>query len=150
MKKYGSMKHKPEWSKTRNTLGKVIFLVSLGGNAIAVVTGGTISLIAEKYYNSTPVAVTGTLIYNVLCINPLKSYILGEVQGGLPSVNLPPFSTTWNGTYYSFEGMLIEYGSLLAFCPLIAFLEHIAIVKAFSMKMLRLISIILADNYFWF
>lgn len=66
MKKYGSMKHNSEWSKTRNTFGKIIFLVSLGGNAIAVVTGGTISLIAEKYYNCTPVAITGTTLFSII------------------------------------------------------------------------------------
>lgn len=59
--------------------------------------------------------------------------ILGDVQGGFPSVGLPPFSSTLNDTSFTFIDMLGVYGSSLAFCPLIAFLEHIAIVKAFSM-----------------
>lgn len=58
--------------------------------------------------------------------------ILGDVQGGFPSVGLPPFSSTLNDTSFTFIDMMGVYGSSLAFCPLIAFLEHIAIVKAFS------------------
>lgn len=46
--------------------------------------------------------------------------------------------------------MLTEYGSLLAFCPLIAVLEHIAIVKAFSMTIPILISSIRANILFGF
>lgn len=114
IKRYGSLHNKPEWSRNRNVLGKFIFYLSLGGTALAVVTGTSIAYVADKYYNATPFLLTGSVV------------------GGLPSFGLPPFSTTWNGTYFSFTDMLSEYGTLIAFCPMVAFLEHIAIVKAFS------------------
>jgi len=44
----------------------------------------------------------------------------------------PPFGTTYNGTVFTFTDMLSNYGTSIAFVPLVAFLEHIAIVKAFS------------------
>nr|CAD7198906.1 unnamed protein product [Timema douglasi] len=56
----------------------------------------------------------------------------GEVAGGLPSLHLPPFSTTYNGTQYSFVGMANEMGILLFLVPLISILESIAIAKAFA------------------
>nr|CAD7263012.1 unnamed protein product [Timema shepardi] len=55
-----------------------------------------------------------------------------EVAGGLPSLHLPPFSTTYNGTQYSFVGMANEMGILLFLVPLISILESIAIAKAFA------------------
>nr|CAH7721952.1 unnamed protein product [Callosobruchus chinensis] len=33
----------------------------------------------------------------------------GNVDGGLPDFTLPPFSTTYNGTYYSFTDMMENY-----------------------------------------
>ncbi|KAL1517830.1 hypothetical protein ABEB36_001546 [Hypothenemus hampei] len=114
LRKFGSLKNKPEWSKNRNILSKVIFYFCLSGNALAVITGISIAYIAEQYYNSTPLI------------------LAGQVDGGLPTFSLPPFSITWNNTYFNFSDILSEYGSLLVFCPLIAILEHIAIVKAFS------------------
>ncbi|XP_019759137.1 sodium-independent sulfate anion transporter isoform X2 [Dendroctonus ponderosae] len=114
IKKYGSLKHKPEWSRNRNLLGNFLFIFSLAGNAVVVIGGTSIAYVAHNSYNATPFILTG------------------DVAGGLPDLSLPPFSVTWNGTYYSFSAMLSEYGSTLAFCPIIAFLEHIAIVKAFS------------------
>lgn len=59
MRKYGSLKSKPNWSPTRNAIGKSIFLVSLAGNAIVVITGGTVGYVAKQYYNATPVVITG-------------------------------------------------------------------------------------------
>ncbi|XP_066250639.1 sodium-independent sulfate anion transporter-like [Euwallacea similis] len=112
--RFGSMKFKPEWSKKRNIIGRTLFLISLGSNAFAGIAGGSMAYIAEKYYNASPVAITG------------------DVEQGFPQLSLPPFSTNWNGTHFGFTDMLAQYGSLLAFCPLVAFLEHIAIVKAFT------------------
>ncbi|XP_066153394.1 sodium-independent sulfate anion transporter-like isoform X2 [Euwallacea fornicatus] len=114
LRRLGSMEFKPQWSKNRNIIGRAIFFISLGSNAFAGVAGGSIAFIAEKYYNASPVAITG------------------DVDQGFPPLSLPPFSTNWNGTHFSFPDMLAQYGTLLAFCPLVAFLEHIAIVKAFS------------------
>lgn len=111
---YGSLKYKPEWTTRRNVLARFIIYLSLGSNALVVIGGTSIAYVAEKNYNSTPFVLTG------------------EVKSGFPSLSWPPFSTTFNGTYFGFTDMLSEYGSLIAFCPLVAFLEHVAIVKAFS------------------
>ncbi|CAG9767317.1 unnamed protein product [Ceutorhynchus assimilis] len=114
IKVFGSLKHKPEWSRKRNMIGKCIFFISLAGNAMAVIGGTSIAYVADKSYNATPFLLTGS------------------VARGLPNFTLPPFSTTWNGTYFSFQDMLSQYGTLIVFCPMVAFLEHIAIVKAFT------------------
>ncbi|KAF7278208.1 hypothetical protein GWI33_008702 [Rhynchophorus ferrugineus] len=114
IRKYGSLKTNPEWSSGRNISAIVIMYFSLGSNALAVIAGTSIAYVAEKHYNATPFLLTG------------------PVQEGFPPISFPPFSTTWNGTFFSFTDMVSEYGSLVAFCPMVAFLEHIAIVKAFS------------------
>ncbi|KAL1488626.1 hypothetical protein ABEB36_014429 [Hypothenemus hampei] len=114
IRRFGSLKHKPEWSRNRNTIGKCIFLFSLGGNAIVIIAGTSIAFVADKYYNATPVKLTG------------------DVARGLPAFSLPPFTLNYNGTYYSFGDMLAHYNSLLAFIPLVAFLGHVSIVKAFT------------------
>ncbi|XP_066250389.1 sodium-independent sulfate anion transporter-like isoform X2 [Euwallacea similis] len=114
IRRFGSMTNKPEWSRNRNIFGRLIFLLSLAGNALVVISGATIGYVAERYYNATPLTLTG------------------DVDGGLPPFGWPPFSTSYNGTYFSFIEMLSNYGTVIAFCPLVAFLEHIAIVKAFT------------------
>ncbi|XP_050297998.1 sodium-independent sulfate anion transporter-like isoform X2 [Anthonomus grandis grandis] len=114
IKRFGSLQNKPEWSRNRNLLGKCIFFLSLAGNALAVIAGTSVAYVADQYYNATPVILTGA------------------VESGLPNMSLPPFSTTWNGTYFSFKDMISDYNTLIVFCPLVAFLEHIAIVKAFT------------------
>ncbi|XP_060529626.1 sodium-independent sulfate anion transporter-like [Cylas formicarius] len=111
---FGSLKHRSDWSTSRNVLGNFVFYISLGRNALVVMAGTTIAYVAEKYYNSTPFVLTG------------------NVQSGLPSFGLPPFGTVFNGTDISFSEMLHEYGLTLAFCPLIALLGHVSIVKAFT------------------
>lgn len=114
IRRWGSMTDKPEWSRKRNVIGRFIFLLSLAGNALVVIAGATVGYVAERYYNATPVTLTG------------------EVEGGWPPLGWPPFGTTYNGTVFTFTDMLSNYGTSIAFVPLVAFLEHIAIVKAFT------------------
>ncbi|XP_060521728.1 sodium-independent sulfate anion transporter-like [Cylas formicarius] len=111
---YGSLQHRSDWSRQRNIIGKFVFYLCMGGNALAVVTGTSVAYVADKYYNATPFLLTGS------------------VKAGLPPISLPPFETTWNGIHYGITDMLSQYGITLAFAPMIAFLEHIAIVKSFS------------------
>ncbi|XP_060529624.1 sodium-independent sulfate anion transporter-like isoform X2 [Cylas formicarius] len=110
----GSLKYRPDWTRRRNIIGKCVFFLSLAGNALAVITGTTIAYVAETRYNSTPFILTGA------------------VKAGFPPFGVIPFETTCNGTYFNFVDMLSEYGMSIIFCPMIAFLEHVAIVKAFS------------------
>lgn len=112
LKKFGSMKNKSEWSTKRNILGRILMYLSLASNAIAVAVGTLIAYLLEKN-GSTPFLLTG------------------EVGEGIPPFELPPFSTAHNGTEYDFGDMVKEYGSTLAFLPLVAILESVAIAKAF-------------------
>lgn len=50
----------------------------------------------------------------------------------MPAVGLPPFSTEFNNQTYDFIDMVKQYQSSIAFVPLIAILEHVAISKAFG------------------
>ncbi|XP_057659494.1 sodium-independent sulfate anion transporter isoform X3 [Diorhabda carinulata] len=113
IRRYGSLKQRPEWTRKRYIIGVIIFMFSLASNAIAVMCCSVVAYIFKQY---------GQM--------PFK--LTGEVRGGLPSFTLPPFSTNFNGTEFRFEDMMTEYGTVVIFCPLIAVLEHIAIAKAFS------------------
>lgn len=57
--------------------------------------------------------------------------VSGDVGEGIPNLELPPFSTTYNNETYEFLDMVKIYGSSLAFIPLVALLESVAIAKAF-------------------
>ncbi|XP_018563079.1 sodium-independent sulfate anion transporter-like isoform X3 [Anoplophora glabripennis] len=113
IRRYGTLKIRPEWSRNRNILGIFLFMFSLARNAIAVIVG---TLLAYNYYedDNTPFRLTG------------------NVTGGLPEFTAPPFTTTFNGTNFAFTDMIREYGAVIIFCPLVAVLEHIAIAKSFS------------------
>uniref|UniRef100_A0A182NE09 SLC26A/SulP transporter domain-containing protein n=1 Tax=Anopheles dirus TaxID=7168 RepID=A0A182NE09_9DIPT len=87
--------------------------LALSRNAVVVIGGAVLA-----YYFSTvgcsPFSLTGT------------------VTPGLPPVNLPPFSTVLNNQTLGFSEMTAKLGSSIIAVPLIAILETIAIVKAFS------------------
>lgn len=51
---------------------------------------------------------------------------------GLPRFAPPPFSTTYQNKTYNFGEMVEVYGGSVAFVPLIAILECVAIAKAFG------------------
>lgn len=90
-----------------------MWLLSLGRNAIVVITGIILAYTLSLYDN-----------------NPF--IITGNIVEGLPPLSLPPFSTEFNNTKYEFTDMVRELGSSLASIPLIAILEGIAIAKAFG------------------
>lgn len=96
-------------------------ILSLSRNAIAVVFGTVLAYICEQN-GSKPFTLTG------------------KVGRGLPPFQMPPFSTTFNNTNYDFEDMLKVYGGSVAFVPLIALLECIAIAKAFGNPLLIVVA----------
>lgn len=111
--RYGSRNNRPELSTTRNILGKVLWLCSIARNAVVVIIG--------------------TLIAWILYTNGIKPFKLtGNIGKGLPTIQLPPFSTVFNNQTYSFVDMIKQYESSIAFVPLIAILEHVAIAKSFA------------------
>ncbi|XP_018563095.1 sodium-independent sulfate anion transporter-like [Anoplophora glabripennis] len=111
--RYGTLSYRKDWSKRKNYIGRFIYIFCLSRNAIVVVTS---SVIAYFYHKK------GYSLFS----------LTGSVEQGLPPFKLPPFSITYNGTYYSFFDVVETYGASLASTPIIAVVEHIAIAKAFS------------------
>ncbi|KAG7160297.1 Sodium-independent sulfate anion transporter-like 3 [Homarus americanus] len=97
--------------KGKRILKKLAFLTSVGRNALVVISA---LLIAYCVDNDQPFTLTG------------------EIKPGLPSFQLPPFSMTINGTYYSFSYMMENVGAGVIIIPMISILESIAIASAFS------------------
>uniref|UniRef100_A0A182K947 STAS domain-containing protein n=1 Tax=Anopheles christyi TaxID=43041 RepID=A0A182K947_9DIPT len=95
-----------KWS----SVGKYL---ALSRNAVVVIGGATLA-----YYCST------------LDAKPFS--LTGTVTPGLPPVRLPPFTTVLNNQTLAFNEMTSKLGSSIIALPLIAILETIAIVKAFS------------------
>ncbi|KAF5289752.1 hypothetical protein FQA39_LY03669 [Lamprigera yunnana] len=110
---FGSRNSRPEWSFFRNAFSKIIWLVSIARNAVVVIMG-TVLAWALCEYGEKPFALTG------------------NIGKGLPTLQVPPFSTEFNNQTYTFLDMVKQYQSSIAFVPLIAVLEHVAISKAFA------------------
>ncbi|XP_050094872.1 sodium-independent sulfate anion transporter-like [Anopheles aquasalis] len=87
--------------------------VCLLRNAMIVLSGGLLAYIfstQEKY--------------------PFR--LTGKVASGLPSIELPPFSTNHEGKEYDFIDMIRTLGTSVISIPLISILEIVSIGKAFS------------------
>nr|CAD7452380.1 unnamed protein product [Timema tahoe] len=112
LKSFDSGRDTSIMSSCRRVLSRTVWLTSVARNALVVVAGTAVAYFLTNNYH--------------------KVTIIGEVAGGLPSLHLPPFSTTYNGTQYSFVGMANEVGTSLFLVPLISILESIAIAKAFA------------------
>lgn len=83
--------------------------------------------------NAILVVVTGVLGYHLTRDGgdaPFK--LIGHIPPGMPSFQLPPFSTTRGNETLGFLDMASELGSGIIVLPLIALLENIAICKAFG------------------
>lgn len=86
-------------------------MLSLARNALVVIVGTILAYCLREY-------------------EPFK--ITGDVRGGFPHVQPPPFHTSFNGTNFTFPDMITDYGTSLVFIPIVAILEAISIAKAFS------------------
>lgn len=89
---------------------KVVFLVSIGRNAIVVIIG---------------------LVTAYLLDDHQPFIITGEVVPGLPAVRLPQFTAVVNGTTLSFGDILEDIGSGVAIIPILSILGTVAIANAF-------------------
>lgn len=94
-------------------LARIVMYLCLASNALAVAFGTVLAYILSDKDGKAPFVLTG------------------EVGDGIPKIELPPFSTTYNNETYEFIDMVEKYGSSLAFIPLVAILESVAIAKAF-------------------
>ncbi|XP_076648909.1 epidermal stripes and patches [Halictus rubicundus] len=93
-------------------LNKIIWLIGTSRNAFLVI-------------------ICGVLGYSFSEKSPFK--LVGHIPGGMPTVQLPPFSyTNSNNTTVTFVEMVSNLGSGILVLPLISLMEDIAICKAFS------------------
>lgn len=72
--------------------------------------------------------------------------LTGKVNGGLPPIKFPPFSTNIGNQTIYFQDMVKELGYSIIAIPLIAILESIAIAKAFCKCLISDILIYLLLN----
>lgn len=56
----------------------------------------------------------------------------GNITGGLPAVQAPPFYIEYGNQTYNFAEICTNLGSALFVTPLIAILESVAIAKSFG------------------
>ncbi|XP_068214134.1 sodium-independent sulfate anion transporter-like isoform X2 [Palaemon carinicauda] len=111
MKEFRFLKPNSGDATSTRALKKVGFLISVGRNAIVVVFAAILAFLLD---GDQPFLITG------------------EVKAGLPSFELPPFSTVVNNVTYSFGDMLSDLGAGVPIIPLISILESIAIASAFA------------------
>nr|CAD7443752.1 unnamed protein product [Timema bartmani] len=97
----------------KRVVGKCLWLVSVARNALIVVIGAVIAYICQ---------VNGG--------HPFR--LTGEVTEGFPPLQPPLFSTTENGTEYSFAKMTGVLGAGVVIVPLISILESVAVAKSFG------------------
>ncbi|XP_048221053.1 sodium-independent sulfate anion transporter-like isoform X2 [Perognathus longimembris pacificus] len=82
--------------------------------------------------NALVVSFAALMAYSFEVTGSQPFVLTGHTAGGLPPVQLPPFSvTTANGTV-SFAEMVQGMGAGLAVVPLVGLLESVAVAKAFA------------------
>ncbi|XP_065341247.1 sodium-independent sulfate anion transporter-like [Cloeon dipterum] len=101
-------------SSVRKVLKRALWLISVSRNILVVIACSIIAFCFEATGNQPPFQLIGT------------------VQSGLPSLSLPPFSTTLNNQTLSFTDMVSELGSSIILVPVIAILGNVAIAKTFA------------------
>ncbi|XP_069943961.1 sodium-independent sulfate anion transporter [Cherax quadricarinatus] len=93
-------------------LRKMVFYLSVGRNAIVVITCSVIAYCLDG--DEQPFTITG------------------YVEPGIPYASLPPFSAEINNQTITFPEIMSDIGIGIAMVPFIAILHHIAIVSAFA------------------
>lgn len=94
-------------------IGRIVMYLCLASNALAVAFGTALAYLLTDEDGKGPFVLTGKV---------------GEI---VPKLELPPFSMTFNNETYEFRDIIEIYGSSLAFIPLVAILESVAVAKAF-------------------
>ncbi|CAG9783519.1 unnamed protein product [Diatraea saccharalis] len=101
-------------SRTDGFTKQMRWFISMGRNAVVVIFGMFVAYILKITTNN----------------EPLK--LIRDIGSGLPTVGLPPFSTSSGNTTYNFNEMLEVLGPQSLVLPLVAILESVAIAKAFA------------------
>lgn len=108
-------------SRLQRLVNGSLWLIGTSRNAILVVVTGVLG-----YHLTLGGQAAGRAVEEA----PFK--LIGAIPPGLPSLALPPFSTTRGNDTLSFIDMASELGSGIIVLPLVALLENIAICKAFG------------------
>nr|CAD7588524.1 unnamed protein product [Timema genevievae] len=96
----------------QKALGKVLWFVSTGRNAMVVVLCAALA-----YFFST--------------MEQAPFLLTGKIDAGLPPIAPPPFTTTFGNSTLSFLNMCQHLGSGIAVVPIVSILGNVAIAKAF-------------------
>ncbi|XP_013099188.1 sodium-independent sulfate anion transporter isoform X2 [Stomoxys calcitrans] len=139
LRQLSSIKFKNKTDTTRR-LKKVLWYISISRNALVVFTCGLIAFlwIRKSSIEAVPFALSS------------------PVSSGLPKLQLPPFSFTYENRTYAFIDVCRELGSAIVVVPIVAVLANVAIAKAFvkdgqldaSQEMLTLGLCNLAGSFF--
>ncbi|XP_066909634.1 sodium-independent sulfate anion transporter [Halyomorpha halys] len=112
LKKAQELKIPQTW-KYANVVKKGLWLVSLGRNFLVVVAASFVACLYKNNGFQAPFATTKA------------------VEGGIPSLSFPPFSTQIGNQTYDFMEMVTELRNGCIIIPIIAVLANVAIAKAF-------------------
>ena len=104
----------------KKVLSTTIWVISTARNAIIVIICSLIAYICDPEVPDKEHQRNATFI------------LTGNIEGGLPSFELPPFSYNATGEYYNFSEMVSELSTAVIIIPLLAILENVAIAKAFG------------------
>lgn len=100
--------------RTDGLVKQIRWFTSLARNAIVVIFGMVLAYTLKTTRDIEPVD------------------LVGEIGSGLPTISLPPFSTTVGNETYTFIDMAKTFGPQFFVLPLVAILESVAIGKAFA------------------
>ncbi|XP_063235373.1 sodium-independent sulfate anion transporter-like isoform X2 [Bacillus rossius redtenbacheri] len=115
LKDFAAGRNNPQVPVGKRVLRYALWLTSLARNALAIIVGTVLAYtLSDEHGENSPFVLTG------------------EINQGLPPFAPPPFSTSGNGTEFSFGDMVGVYGTALGVVPLVSILGHIAIAKAFT------------------
>lgn len=101
-------------SRTDSRVRQLRWFISLSRNAVVIVLGMSIAYILQITTGEEPLV------------------LIGKIDGGLPTVGPPPFSSVVNNETYTFVEMAQALGPKAIVIPFVAILESIAISKAFA------------------
>ncbi|XP_012256607.2 sodium-independent sulfate anion transporter-like [Athalia rosae] len=99
--------------KSNRVIKKALWFLSIGRNALLISITSIIASMLHKAGKSPFI-------------------LLGKVESGLPSFDVPSFSAQVGNETYTFIDMCSHFGSGIIVVPLIAVLANVAIAKAFA------------------
>ncbi|XP_044731995.1 sodium-independent sulfate anion transporter-like [Chrysoperla carnea] len=113
LRTFGHRQSNPSKTHFQNIIAKVLWLLGLASNALVVSIGAFIAW-QFSLHGKEPFELTA------------------EVEKGLPSFHLPPFTAHHDNNTYTFTEMIEEVEISLLTIPIIAILESVAIAKNFA------------------